>query len=107
MSYKSKLVDNHDFRYSFYEDKELSFWGKLEGEAVSQFLSNTYDYLLYLDKEMSLLMEHLLACTKARCRVGIEPPADKVPFFELMLRSKKTTTSDLIPELLHFMKRIG
>ena len=107
LCYKPKNADNPDFRFEFFEEANLSFFGRLEGESIDTFLKKPFDYLFFLDKEANLYMENILARSKARCRVAINQPEDKRALFELMIQPKSQNLRELIAEILRYVKCIG
>lgn len=76
--------NNHEFKFDFFTIKDLSFWGEIIASNALKFAQTPFDYLFYVDKESNPLLLHLLAISKAHCRVGRfnEPESD---FFELMI----------------------
>lgn len=107
LGYKPKEIDNPEFRFDFFEEDDLSFFGKLESDSINTFLSEQFDYLFFLDKEASLYMENILARSKAHCRVAINQPEDKRTLFELMIDPKSDSIRELIDEIMRYVKRIG
>ena len=87
LEFLPKEKDNHEFLFDFFSDKDLSFWGKITSPLVLKFSDTPFDYLYYIDQEPNPLMLHLLAVSKALCRIGrfAEPDSD---FFELMIEHK-------------------
>jgi len=80
---------NHDFKFDFFTIKDISFWGNLEATNALKFVETPFDYLFCIDKESNPLILHLLARTKAHCRVGKFHELDS-PFFELMIEQNGT-----------------
>lgn len=62
--------ENYEFKFDFFTDKDLSFWGNITSSPALQFADAPFDYLYYIDLTPNLLILHLLARSKAKCRVG-------------------------------------
>ncbi len=76
--------NNHDFKFDFFTINDLSFWGNLEAANALKFANTPFDYIFSVDKESNPLILHVLARSKAHCRIGKFSEADS-PFFELMI----------------------
>jgi hypothetical protein len=81
--------ENYEFMFDFFTVKELSFWGKIDSTIADKFAATPFDYLFYLDREFNPLTLHLLATSKAHCRVGrfFEHESN---YFELMIEQNGT-----------------
>lgn len=62
--------ENYEFKFDFFTDKDLSFWGNITSSPALQFADAPFDFLYYIDLTPNLLVLHLLARSKAKCRVG-------------------------------------
>ncbi len=80
---------NHEFKFDFFTAKDISFWGELTASNALQFAETPFDYLFYIDKESNPLVLHLLARSKAHCRVGKFHEAES-PYFEMMIEQNGT-----------------
>ena len=78
--------DNYEFRFDFFTENDLSFWGKLNSHDALKFANTPFDFLLYLDKTPNPLILYILALSKSKCRVG-RSWEDGHDFFELMIES--------------------
>jgi hypothetical protein len=81
---------NHEFKFDFFSVKDISFWGDLTSALALKFADTPFDYLFYIDKQSNPLVLHLLARSKAHCRVGKFNEADS-PYFEMMIEQNGTT----------------
>ncbi len=63
-------AENYEFRYDFFMEKDVSFWGNVESANAVQFADGPFDYLFYLDITPNPFILHLLARSHAKCRVG-------------------------------------
>jgi hypothetical protein len=75
---------NYEFKFDFFTEKDLSFWGKITSNDALKFTHIPFDYLFYLDTEPNPLLLHLLATSKANCRVGRVWDEGK-DYFEFMI----------------------
>lgn len=78
--------DNYEFKFDFFSEKDLSFWGKITSNDAIKFADTPFDFLFYLDTTPNPLILHLLARSKAKCRVG-RFWEDGRPYFEFMIES--------------------
>ncbi|MEP6737841.1 MAG: hypothetical protein ABJA70_20115 [Chryseolinea sp.] len=77
---------NYEFKFDFFTENELSFWGKITSADAMKFVEQPFDFLFYLDTEPNPMLLHLLARSKAKCRVGrVWDNSDQ--YFEFMLNS--------------------
>ena len=84
--YLPRDKQNYEFRFDFFTDKDLSFWGRITSETALKFCNTTFDYLFYLDTDPNPLILNLLARSKAKCRMGKYWEEGK-PYFEFMLQN--------------------
>lgn len=90
LEYLPDKHDNYEFKFDFFTAKDFSFWGSITSSQAIQFSDAPFDFLFYIDLNPNVLVLHLLARSKAKCRVG--------PFFddgqlylELMIESVANT----------------
>jgi hypothetical protein len=81
-----KNKDNYEFRFDFFTEDNLSFWGDINSAGALKFANSAFDYLFYLDATPNPLILNLLARSKAKCRVG-RSWEEGHPYFELMIDS--------------------
>ena len=86
MEYLPEDRQNYEFRYDFFTENDISFWGNITSSGALKFADIPFDYLFYLDTEPNPLLLHLLARTKAKCRVG-RLWDDGQSYFEFMVES--------------------
>lgn len=70
LEYLPAQHDNYEFRFDFFTEKDLSFWGNITSSAALQFTEAPFDFLFYVDLEPNDLVLNVLARSKAKCRVG-------------------------------------
>ncbi|RAV99526.1 DUF6913 domain-containing protein [Pseudochryseolinea flava] len=63
-------TENYEFKFDFFSDKDLSFWGNITSPNALQFAETSFDFLFYIDLTANPLILHLLARSKAKCRIG-------------------------------------
>lgn len=92
LEFLPKKKENYEFLYDFFTVEDLSFWGNITSEKAIRFSNTPYDYLFYIDTQFNPLVLHVLARSKAACRIGKynEPDSE---FFELMIEDSGTTKS--------------
>lgn len=78
--------DNFEFKFDFFSEKDISFWGKITAENAIRFSDTPFDFLFYIDITPNPLILNLLARGKARCRVG-RSWTDARSYFEFMIES--------------------
>jgi hypothetical protein len=78
--------DNYEFRFDFFSDQDLTFWGKINSPDALKFAETPFDFLFYLDMTPNPLILHLLARSKSKCRVGRSWTEGR-PYFEFMIES--------------------
>ena len=78
--------ENYEFKFDFFSEKDLSFWGKITAENALRFSEKPFDFLFYVDINPNPFILYLLARGKARCRVG-RSWTDGRNYFEFMIES--------------------
>jgi len=79
--------DNYEFKFNFFTEKDLSFWGNITSNDALKFADTPFDFVFYLDTTPNDLILHLLARSKAKCRVGRSWHDDR-SYFEFMIESE-------------------
>jgi hypothetical protein len=70
LEYLPAKTDNYEFKFDFFSDKDISFWGNITNSTAIQFSESPFDFLYYIDLTPNPLILHLLARSQAKCRVG-------------------------------------
>ncbi|MEJ1240015.1 hypothetical protein WBG78_17880 [Chryseolinea sp. T2] len=86
MEYLAPDKQNFEFKFDFFTENDISFWGKITSANALKFADTPFDYLVYLDTEPNPLMMHLLAMSKAKCRVGRQWEGGP-SYFEFMVQA--------------------
>jgi hypothetical protein len=90
LEYLPDKHDNYEFKFDFFSDKDISFWGNITSSSAIQFTDAPFDFLFYIDQLPNDLVLHLLARSKAKCRVGPRFD-DGEKYLELMIGSTANT----------------
>jgi hypothetical protein len=104
LEFLPKKKENYEFLFDFFTVDELSFWGNITSEKAMKFSNTPFDYLFYIDSQSNPLVLHLLARSKAHCRVG-RFNEDESPYFELMIEDNGNTRS-LIDNVYKYTRQL-
>jgi hypothetical protein len=104
LEFLPKKKENYEFLFDFFTVDELSFWGNITSEKAMKFSNTPFDYLFYIDSQSNPLVLHLLARSKAHCRVG-RFSEDESPFFEMMIEDNGSTKS-LIDNVYKYTRQL-
>jgi hypothetical protein len=98
MEYLPPDKQNFEFKFDFFTENDVSFWGKITSVNALKFADTSFDYLFYLDTEPNPLLLHLLARSKAKCRVGRQWE-DSPSYFEFMVQASSNVKE--LAETIH------
>lgn len=84
--------ENFEFKFDFFTERDISFWGKITADNAIRFSDKPFDFLFYIDITPNPLILYLLARGKARCRVG-RSWVDTRNYFEFMIESINSNQS--------------
>jgi hypothetical protein len=70
LEYLPEKTENYEFKFDFFTDKDVSFWGNINSANALQFADAPFDFLFYLDLEPNTMIMNILARSHAKCRVG-------------------------------------
>lgn len=105
LTFLPKGKDNIEFKFDFFTKKEFGYWGTLENQKAKDFISKPFDFLFFLDDNLNPFNSYVLANSNSKCRVGrLGNGFDE--YFELMIKPKSRKFSDLIDDLLVYIKKI-
>lgn len=97
-------TENFEFKFDFFMVKDVSFLGSLQSDSAIQFADAPFDFLFYLDLVPNPMILHLLARSKAKCRVGgFWQDGDK--YLDLMVDATPNTSA-LLDSLYRYVKQI-
>jgi uncharacterized protein YkuJ len=103
LSFLPKDVQNFEFRYTFFTDKDISMFANFKSSEVVAFTEKAFDYLLYFDFESDPIMRYILAKSAAKCRVGNFEEANR-PFCDLMVAPQQPNYKSLAFEMYKYTK---
>ncbi len=107
LSYLGKGKDNYEFLFDFFTARDISFWGRFTSTLVNNFISQPFDFLFSVDIKSNIYTDNILACSQAKCRVGLFRE-NKSQFFELMINvNDSKPISVLIHDMYHFTKKLN
>jgi hypothetical protein len=86
ISFLPKDKENFEFLFDFFGPKDVNFWGQITSENALKFADQPFDFLFYVDEIPNPLILHLVARSKAECRVSRHWEKTE-PYFELMIES--------------------
>lgn len=95
---------NHEFKFDFFSIKDISLWGDLTSALALKFAETPFDYLFCIDKQSNPLVLHLLARSKAHCRVGRFIESEST-YFEMMIEQTGTTEA-LIESMYNYTRQL-
>lgn len=104
LEYLPSKKDNYEFLFDFFTINDLSFWGKVNSSDAEKFIDAPFDYLYCIDMDSNPLIQHVLARSKARCRIGKFSKDDNA-FFELMIE-QNGSISNLIDNMYKYTKQL-
>lgn len=70
LEYLPAKTENYEFKFDFFEEKDITFWGNITSANAVQFADAPFDFLFYLDLEPNPSILNILARSHAKCRVG-------------------------------------
>ena len=70
LEYLPEKTENFEFKFDFFTDKDITFWGNINSANALQFADAPFDFLFYLDLEPNDMIMNILARSHAKCRVG-------------------------------------
>jgi len=104
LEFLPKQKENYEFLFDFFTTKDLSFWGKVNSPDADKFMEMPFDYLYCIDNTSNPLIMHLLAKSKAKCRIGKFSKQDNA-FFELMIE-QNGSVKNLIDSMYKYSKQL-
>ena len=105
LSFLDKNQDNHEFKFDFFREEDVNFWGQFISEMVERFINKPFDYLFHLDLEPNQHIEHVLAKSRAKCRIGAFHDK-KSSFYEMMVKPEQSSINELINQLYHYTRSL-
>ena len=103
--YVPKAGKDETFDFPNFSVREMDFFGHFSSELLSEFEKNAFDYLINVDVKSNVVIENVLANSKAKCRVG-RYQEDKQEFYELMIDFKENNYEQFLVQILHYIKNV-
>lgn len=106
ISYLPANVENFDFHYDFFTQKDFSFFGNVLAANIEKFVNQPFDLLICLDLAPNVYIEHILAASAAHFRIGPHI-SEREDLFELMIGiDEKNDVSELINQIYHYTNEL-
>lgn len=106
LSYLARDVENFDFHYDFFTQKDFSFFGSVQTDNIRKFLQQPFDLLICLDWKPNIYLEYLLAASAAHFRIG-PYICGREGLFELMISlPEESALSELINQIYHYTNEL-
>ena len=107
LCYLEKDGENFDFLYNYITSKDVSMWGKMHSGAAITFAQQPFDYLFYLDLQVNIYLQNILAMSKAKCRIGFFEKSNN-DLLELMLSMQNNPQmQESIDQIFFYTKKLG
>lgn len=106
LSYLAKGKENYEFRFDFFTESDLSFWGNFTIGSVINFVENNFDYLFHIDLEPNLMIENILARSKAKCRIG-KFVGNVSDIYDLMIKPEDENIQNLIEQMHYYTRKLS
>ena len=104
LCYDKRRARNKIFGYVQFTDRDISLFGSIRAEYVTDFTNRDFDYLFHLDTESDVVLDKILTLSRAKCRVGCDVPGHH-DFYELMV--KADSLPDLSEMIFHYVKLLA
>jgi len=108
LAFVTKNSDIPPSHIPYFAHSELSLFGQIKNPLAQKFAKKKFDYLLCLDLNSDIYIDHLIAISKAKMRVGAYLNDERNDLFELMIKlDGNSITEDLIREVKYFTKKLN
>lgn len=84
--------------------KDISVTGSIKKENVAKFIEKPFDFLLTLDTSANINLKHILASSKAICKIGFE--AEEYQNLLLMSLKLSDNKPKAVKDLISYLKKI-
>lgn len=106
LCYLPDKVENFNFQYDIFNQKDFSTWGSIQAANVQAFISQPFDILICLERNPNLYIEHLMAASQANFRIG-PYHNEREALFELMIRQPEgAELSELLKQIYHYTNEL-
>ncbi len=104
LEFLPEKTENYEFKFDFFSNKDVTFFGTMTSQHAIQFADAPFDYLFYLDYEPNPMILHLLARSHAKCRVG-KYWEEGESFLDFMIESA-ASTKNLLDAIQNYVIQI-
>lgn len=105
IAYVPQAKKEDEFNFPNFINGDMDFLGRVKNEKLIEFEKKPFDYLLNLDLQPNLIIENVLANSKAKCRVG-KYNENKHTFYELMIDFKEGNYEEFLVQIYHYIKSV-
>jgi len=103
--YVAKVGKDDTYGFPHFTIKDLDFWGSFDNELLFNFEQSVFDYLINVDIQSNIVIENVLANSKAKCRVG-RYQEHRQNFYELMIDYKEESYEQFLVQVYHYIKNV-
>lgn len=104
LCYDRRRTRSKIFGYVQFSDRDISMFGSIRADYVLDFIHRDFDYLFHLDTESDVILDKILALSRAKCRVGRDLP-EHHDFYELMVNAD--SLDDMQEMIFHYVKLVS
>ena len=104
LAYERDIQVKH-LPFPSFTKKDVTFWGNYKNQSVHNFSSIPFDFLICLDSNPGIIIQNLLAKSKAKCRVGVCNNFENYnKLFELIVQN--SSHSNIVDGVFSYLKNI-
>ena len=96
--------DPADLSEQEFTRKDISATGNFKKDSIAKFVSKPFDFLLALDTSANINFKHVLASSKAACKIGFQTE-DHHNLLVMTLRMSDDKTA-AVKDLISYLKKI-
>ncbi|NMM48025.1 DUF6913 domain-containing protein [Marinigracilibium pacificum] len=101
-----KNEENHEFKYDYFSENNLTLSGIIESEEVKKFEKQPFDYLYLLDFNINPFIMNVVLKSNAVCRVGFFSD-ESSQILDFMINASGNDYSREFEELLKYTKDLN
>lgn len=90
----------------FFGPDSFSFSGKILDTSLQEFINEPFDFLFHLGEQDNPYVEHVLAASSSKCRIGLHQPGKEV-FYELMVKNNPAQSQIAWSDMLAYARMIN
>lgn len=96
----------YQFKFDYFTRKEISPWGQIRNEKVSQFMDFPFDYLFCVTRHDFPPFDHILLQCRAKFRIGFHRPA-KEDTLDFMFDAPEGDAADPLQQLYEYTNKLS